>query len=347
METSIDYGFLSVIPPILTIVLAFLTRQVLLSLLIGTFVGATIMQGFNPIYGFMDTFQVYISDAMTNAGHAAIIAFTLILGGMVTLVAKMGGTQAIANKLAKKAKNARGAQLITTLLGCLVFFDDYANILVVGPTMRPLTDRLGVSREKLAYIVHTTAGIVAGIAVLTTWIGMEMGLVTDAFSAEGYNINAFAIIIKNIPYMFYNIFAIVISFVVAFLMRDFGPMYKAERRTRSTGKLFEDDAHISMGDEKEDQQNGKIYYAVFPILTMVCVIFFGIWYAGYQGLEDVIDPFSLEGFRTCFGNADPMPVTVWAAVLSSIVAAIIARFKIGMKMNEIYATWLKGATGLF
>lgn len=343
-----DFGILSLVPPILTVLLAFLTRQVALSLLAGVFVGATIIYGFNPFYGFINTFSVYVSDSIVNAGHAAILVFTLTIAGMVTIVARMGGTQAIAEKLSKRIKSPRGAQLITSLVGCLVFFDDYANILIVGPTMRPLTDQMHVSREKLAYYVHTTAGIVSGVAVMTTWIGFEMGLVTDAFAELGYDINAFWIVLQNIPYMFYNLLAIAISFLVAFMMRDFGPMYKAEKRARTTGKLFADDAKISLVEVEEmDRKDSRIIYAVLPILTMVSVTFFGIWYAGYQGLEGTVNPFSLEGFRICFGNADPMPVTVWAAVASSLVAGIIAITRVKLSVKETYETWLKGSTGLF
>lgn len=292
-----EYGILSLIPPLLAITLAFCTKQVVLSLLIGTFSGALILNDFNIITGFTTTFSTYVSEAMTDSSHAAILVFTLTIGGMVALVTATGGLQAIAAKLSKRIKSPRGAQIITSILGCLVFFDDYANILVVGPTARPLSDSLRVSREKQTYIVHTTAGIVAGIAVMTTWIGFEIGLVNDAFAEMGYEVNGFGMILKNIPYMFYNIFAIIILFVVAIMMRDFGPMYKAEKRARLTGKLIADNARISEEDMTSVQkaQDGRVYYAVLPILTLVLVIFFGIWISGYQSLETDALLFSWEG----------------------------------------------------
>ena len=193
-----DYGIISLLPAVIAIGLAIATRQVVISLLTGVFVGALIIDNGNVVNAFMDTFATYVTGAITDASHASILIFTLTIAGMVAILNLTGGTSAIAASLSKRVKSSRGAQVITSLIGCLVFFDDYANILIVGPTMQPLCDRLHVSREKLTYIVHTTAGIVAGIALMTTWIGFEIGLVTDAFSNMGYeNVNGFMMIVKT------------------------------------------------------------------------------------------------------------------------------------------------------
>ncbi|MCH4886386.1 Na+/H+ antiporter NhaC family protein [Acidaminobacter sp. JC074] len=339
-------GILTLLPPIITIALALITQQVVLSLLLGLFTGVLLLFGFNPGISFMRTLDVYVIDSLASKSHAAILIFTTCIAGMISIVSRIGGTRAIAEKLIKSAKTPRSAQIITMLLGCIVFFDDYANILVVGPTMRPLTDKLKISREKLAYYVHTTAGIVAGIAIMTTWIGFEMSLVSDAFYELGHEVNAFAMILKNIPFMFYNIFAIVISFLLAYKMKDFGPMYAAEKRARLTGKVHADDAKISVSDEELEYGGGKVYYAVLPIVTMIAVTFFGIWYAGSMGNPD-INPFSFEGFRTAFGDADPMPVLVWAAVSSSFVAGIIGILKEKLSISDIFESWINGAKELF
>ncbi len=342
-----DSGLITLLPPIITIVLALATRQVVLSLLIGVFSGVMLLNGYNPTLSFMRTLDVYLVDSLANGSHAAILIFTTTIAGMISIVSRIGGTKAIANKLIKKAKTARSAQIITMLLGCIIFFDDYANILVVGPTMRPLTDKLKVSREKLAYYVHTTAGIVAGIAIMTTWIGFEMSLVSDTFETLGYKVNAFSIILKNIPFMFYNIFAIVISFLVAYKMKDFGPMYKAEKRARLTGKVYADDAKNVKVTDDLSGIDGKMYYAILPIATMILITFFGIWYNGYLYSDPGMNPFSFEGFRTSFGNADPMPVLVWAAVASSVVAGVIGMVKEKLTISDIFESWINGAKELF
>ncbi len=344
-----NFGWLTLLPPLVTIVLAFLTRQVVLSIFAGVFTGAFMLFGFNPVTSFMRVLDTYVIGSLANGSHAAILIFTTCIAGMISIVSKLGGTEAIARKLIQKAKTPRSAQLVTMILGCVVFFDDYANILVVGPTMRPLTDQLRISREKLAYYVHTTAGIVAGIAIMTTWIGFEMGLISDAFKELGFEVNAFEIVLQNIPYMFYNIFAIVISFVVAYKMKDFGPMYKAERRARLTGKVLADDAKPLSGNEASTGKvaDGKMYYAIVPIAVMIAVTFFGIWYNGYSYSDPGINPFTFEGFRTSFGNADPMPVLVWAAILSSLVAGVIAVGNKAMNVATVFETWLEGAKDLF
>lgn len=343
-----DYGILVLIPPVLTVVLAFLTRQVVVSLIAGLFSGALILANGNIVDAFTSTFSGYVTGAIGDGSHPAILVFTLTIGGMTSLLTATGGLQAVAKKLSKKIKSARAAQIITSILGCLVFFDDYANILIVGPTTRPLADSLNVSREKQTYIVHTTAGVVAGIALMTTWVGFEIGLVTDTFSSLGYEVNGFAMIVKNIPYMFYNILAIIIMFVIAITLKDFGPMYEAEKRARLTGKVVADNTAVE-GEitDADDMEEGKIIYAILPILTLVVVIFAGIWVSGYHSLEaGTVEFFSFEGLRTCFGEADPFPPIVWAAVLSTFVAAVIAKIGKKMSLADIYQAWAKGFLSL-
>lgn len=333
-----DYGILCLVPTVVAITLAITTRQVVLSLLAGVFAGSWILAGGNIVAGFTKTFG-YVTGAMIDEGHANILIFTLGISGMVALLNSMGGTQAIATTFARKIKSARGAQVVTSLVGCLVFFDDYANILIVGPTMRPLTDQLKVSREKLTYLVHTTAGIVSGIAIMTTWIGYEIGLVTDSFDNLGYEVNGFMTVLHNIPFMFYNFFAIIIMFAVALMMRDFGPMYKAERRARMTGKLFADNANVPKREQDKEQVNGKIWYAFLPIITLALIVFFGIWITGAQALGGSISDFPL---RDCFGEADPMPPIVWATMTSTLVAALIAKFAVHFSIKTMYSKWLTG-----
>ncbi len=165
---SIGKGLLSLLPPLIAIVLAFISKQVLLSLFVGVLSGAIITNSWNPFIGFLRTIDTIIVKSLANEWNAAIIIFTLTIGGMIAIVGKMGGTRAIAESLAKKAKTAKSAQLITALMGVIIFFDDYANTLIIGPTMRPLTDKLKVSREKLAYIVDSTAAPVVGLAIIST-----------------------------------------------------------------------------------------------------------------------------------------------------------------------------------
>ncbi|SHF19189.1 transporter, NhaC family [Marinitoga hydrogenitolerans DSM 16785] len=351
---TINYGFWSIIPPLLAIILAFITKEVILSLLLGVFSGALInvfatsSSGFfmKLIESYTKTFE-YPVNALADGWHAGIIIFTLTIGGMVGVVAKMGGTRAIANALAKKAKTARSAQVATALMGVVIFFDDYANTLIVGPTMRPLTDKLRVSREKLSYIVDSTAAPVATMAAISTWIGYELGLIGDAFKSIGVEVNPYSVFFKSIPYRMYGLFALVMVFLVGFMLRDFGPMYEAEKRARLTGKVLADDAEPMLSTDFESELDNsniplKISNALVPILTLIIFAFIGLWYSG-GGLEN---PFTWEGIRDAFGNSDASAALIWASALASIVAVAMAVSQGIMTLRKALEAWVEGAKSL-
>lgn len=349
-----NYGVLSLLPPILAILLAFLTKQVLLSLFLGIFVGALILYGGNPFYAFLRTLDRFMLGSIADSWNGAILMFTLTIGGMVGVVGKMGGTKAIAEALAKKAKTPVGAQVATWVLGVLVFFDDYANTLIVGPTMRPLTDKLKVSREKLAYIVDSTAAPVVGMALVSTWVGYEIGLIKTAYESIGLNENIYGVFLRSIPYTFYNIFALVLVLMLTLKMKDFGPMYHAEKRARLTGKVIGDDAKPMASDEisKMELREGiklKSSNAIVPILTLVIVSFAGLWYNGYlAAIADGLDIkfYTWEGIRESFGYADASVVLIWGAVTASIVAIIMAISQKILTLGEAFDSWIEGAKSL-
>lgn len=351
---KINYGFLSVIPPLLAIVLAFVTKEVILSLLIGIFSGAAINVFATSdsgiltkiIESYTKTFE-YPVKALADEWHAGIIIFTLTIGGMVGVIAKMGGTKAIANALAKKAKTARSAQLATALMGVVIFFDDYANTLIVGPTMRPLTDKLNISREKLSYIVDSTAAPVATMAVISTWIGYEIGLIGDAFKSLDTEINPYGIFFQSIPYRMYGLFALFMVFMVSLMMRDFGPMYEAEKRARLTGKVLSDYAEPMMSTDFEKELDNKniplkVSNALVPILTLIISAFIGLWYSG-DGLSK---PFTWEGIRDAFGDADASKALIWSSSLASIVAIVMAVSQGILTIKKALEAWVEGAKAL-
>ncbi|MTI71943.1 MAG: Na+/H+ antiporter NhaC family protein [Firmicutes bacterium] len=344
------FGWISLLPPLIAIILAFITRQVLLSLFLGIFIGVTMINGWNPFYGFLRTLDEFIVGSLADGWNAAIIIFTLCIGGMVGVIGKMGGTKAIADTLAKKAKTPRSAQLATWLMGILVFFDDYANTLIVGPTMRPLTDKMKISREKLAYIVDSTAAPVVGMAMVSTWVGYEIGLIKDSFANLGIEANIYGVFLRTIPYSFYNIFALLLVFVLAYQLKDFGPMLKAEKRARIEGKVLGDKASPMASEEITDMElkddiKLKASNAVIPILTLIVIAFIGLWYNGYTYSEGV-NPFTWKGIRTCFGNADASVVLIWAAITASIVAIVMATSQKILNLEESLEAWVNGSKSL-
>ncbi|MTI65805.1 MAG: Na+/H+ antiporter NhaC family protein [Firmicutes bacterium] len=344
------FGWISLLPPLIAIILAFITRQVLLSLFLGIFIGVTMINGWNPFYGFLRTLDEFIVGSLADGWNAAIIIFTLCIGGMVGVIGKMGGTKAIADTLAKKAKTPRSAQLATWLMGILVFFDDYANTLIVGPTMRPLTDKMKISREKLAYIVDSTAAPVVGMAMVSTWVGYEIGLIKDSFANLGIEANIYGVFLRTIPYSFYNIFALLLVFVLAYQLKDYGPMLKAEKRARIEGKVLGDKASPMASEEITDMElkddiKLKASNAVIPILTLIVIAFIGLWYNGYTYSEGV-NPFTWKGIRTCFGNADASVVLIWAAITASIVAIVMATSQKILSLEESLEAWVNGSKSL-
>ncbi|NBC19079.1 MAG: Na+/H+ antiporter NhaC family protein, partial [Bacteroidetes bacterium] len=227
-------GWWSIVPPVLAILVALAFKRVIPALFLGVWVGAwvAIELSLTGLWrGLLEAFQVYVLTALADPDHAAIILFSLMIGGMVGIISKNGGTQGIVNKIVRWAKTPRKGQIATGILGLSIFFDDYANTLVVGNTMRPVTDRLRISREKLAYIVDSTAAPVSCLAFVTTWIGYEVGIIGEAVAKiPGFNESAYSIFLNSIPYSFYPILAIFFVFSVANSRRDFGAMYRAEYR---------------------------------------------------------------------------------------------------------------------
>ncbi|MPB11392.1 Na+/H+ antiporter NhaC family protein [Campylobacter coli] len=190
------FGVFTLIPPLVAITLAFITKDVILSLFAGVLSGTFLLSLASNIFQAdslsfihfyntaIDSFSKiisYILESTSDPVNAGIILQILCIGGLVALITKMGGAKAVAIKFAKRAKSAVSAQVNTWFLGLLIFFDDYANLLIVGPIMRPLADKFKISREKFAFIIDSTAAPVAGIAVISTWIGLEVSLIKNAY----------------------------------------------------------------------------------------------------------------------------------------------------------------------
>lgn len=201
--------WLSIIPPLIAIFMALIIREVYSSLFTGILIGTGIIyfyQGnsffialFKGIFAIADT---YILESVSDTGHLSIIIFTMLIGAMVGLITKNGGMKGVVNILSRYARSPRSGQLVTWFLGLVIFFDDYANTLVVGNTMRPVTDRLRISREKLAYIVDSTAAPIAAIAFVTTWIGAELSYIQNGVNEIGLDENAYSIFFNSLAFSF-------------------------------------------------------------------------------------------------------------------------------------------------
>ena len=364
---SLSFGAMTILPPLVSIVLSFITRNVIVSLFLGTFSGCVILNlnGFNifsAIFQGAIDFTYRALEVLSDPWNAGIILQVLVIGGVIHLVAKMGGAKAIAEALARKAKTVKSVQLTTWLLGLAVFFDDYANALIVGPIMRPVTDKLGISRAKLAFIIDATAAPIAGLAIISTWIGLEIGLIGDAFSSIGINVDGFSVFLQTIPYRFYNILILVFVFITAITLREFGPMLSAEKKARKALKreaLLERVEKLEKTHNELEPKEGvklSIWNAIIPIGTLVFSSLIGFYYSGYSSVMNGADvvakeifinaPFSFSAIQEAFSNADASVVLFQGALLASLVAIIMSVCKKIFTISEAIETWIEGMKGL-
>ncbi len=344
-------SFLSILPPLLAILLALITRQVIIALFFGIWLGVTFMYDFNPMLGFLHTLDEYIVNALAQPDRVSILIFSLVLGGMVGVISRSGGTQGIVDKLSIYAKNARMGQLATWAMGVLIFFDDYANTLIVGNTMRPLSDKLRISREKLSYLVDSTAAPVANIAIISTWIGYEISLISQSFSSLGITDNAYITFIRTIPYNFYPVYALVFGFLIAYLMRDFGSMYRAEMRARQTGEVLREGAvpisDLTDSEVMTDESIPRRWYNAFiPIGVVILAVSLGLIYTGYVNLqesgESLVGQGLLHQISLIVGNSNSFAVLMWASFLGSIAAILLAISQRILSLQQAVDAWVKG-----
>jgi len=355
------YGIWSLLPPLVAIVLAFKTKQVLPSLFIAIFTGATIMAGGNVFVAFSDTVTKYIAGSVASEWNAGIIVFDMGLGGMIGVVAASGGAKAIAEWLATKAKNAKSGMVATWAMGLLIFFDDYSNTLLVGTTMRPLTDKLRISREKLAFLTDSTAAPVASMALISTWIAYEMGLLRDAFSAIGVEANIYSVFIQSIPFRFYSLIMVGFVLFIAMTGRDYGPMLKAERRARYENKLVADGSTPLASKELTEMEikEGiplRAINAIIPVLTVVVMVIVGLYISGKssilggENLELISrlqnSPFAFTTVRDVIGSANAAKAMMWASFSGSIVAFILVMAQGILTFEETMKAWIDGAKSL-
>ena len=363
---SAKFGIWTILPPLVAIALAFITKNVVISLFLGTLSGCFLLQitDNGVIYSIIHSFLDFVQRALNSLAdpwNAGIVLQVMVIGGVISLVSKMGGAKAIAETLAKKAKTPRSAQLITWFLGILVFFDDYANSLIVGPIMKPVADKMKISRERLAFIIDATAAPIAGIMIVSTWIGLEVGLIKDAFTSIGENVDSFGVFLNTIPYRFYNILILVFVAATSYFLRDFGPMRKAEIKARQ-GSISEANKEIALDKAVEDEMAPKegvklsVWNAIIPIGALMISALISFYYSGYtsiMGGEDTAlqalmtnSPASFTAIREAFSASDASVALFQSALFASIVAIIMGVTKKIFTFTEAVEVWVDGMKGL-
>ncbi len=279
-----NFGWFSLLPPIIAIVLALLTKQVYASLFIGIFAGSLIYTGFNPITATTNVFEIMTEKI---GGNAYILIFLVALGMVVALMTKAGGSRAYGKWAGSKIKSRSASLLATSGLGALIFVDDYFNCLTVGSVMRPITDGHKVSRAKLAYIIDATAAPICIIAPISSWAAAVASSLPEGSEIDGFNL-----FIRTIPYNLYAILTLIMLVILAVWKFDYGPMKKHEQNALENGDLFSS-TDSSYSEQAEEKENGSIWDLVVPIVGLIAFCVLGMLYTGgfFEG-TDFINAFA-------------------------------------------------------
>ena len=350
-------SFAPLLPPLVAIALAFITHEILISLFAGIFLGSLMtyrVDGFLHFFqvlgkGFYKSVDSYILSGVADSDHVSIIIFTMLIGAVVSLIAASGGLHGIVYTLARYARSSVLSQFYTWLMGLFIFFDDYANALIVGNTMRPVTDRYRISREKLSFIVDATAAPVSSLVIVSTWIGYEIGLIQDVFKAQNVDLDPYMAFIYSLPYRFYVILMLLFIPIVIFSRRDMFSMYEAEKRARSTGDCIRPGTIPIAGEELQDMDEDgsvkpRVLNAVIPICILVFGVLIGLWWTGRSAILDSGGATGLSGatLRDILGSSNSYQALIWASFTASVVMIIMLVVQKIMTMKDAMQVYIRG-----
>jgi len=347
-------GAITMLPTILAVTLAFITNNVIFSLLVG-FLSGVILFAISSSSSYMNIPSAFINDlfksistVLFDTENLKIMLLCFAVGGMVEVVKSSGGFEALAIKLTNKVNTPRKAGLIGSLLGCLIFFDDYANALIVGPIMKPISDRVKMSREKLSYIVDSTAAPVAGMALVSSWVSVEVSSIEQGLQMVNINENGFTYFLESLPFCFYCIFALTFIFLNSLTCREYGPMLDAEINARKKTVSLNDEAEI----KGIDKQSKRMMVAIISILLLVFVAIFGFYFEGrnilvQSGTIAKDAPITLDIIIKSISLSDTMLWIVISSFVGSVFAIITGCIYKLFSLKEALKSWFIGAKKIF
>jgi len=313
-------------PSVVAIGLAFLTRDIYLSLAAGAFSGALLLASGNPIVAFLGIFERHLLPALASPWNLSVLVFTLLMGGFVELLDRGGGMLALARRVLgrsggrRRGGGRRRAALTVYALGWLFFVDGLANSMLLGKAMRGVADRARLSREKLAFLVDSTSSPIAGLALVSTWVAYELSVIRDGFAAvPGLAAESapapFLVLVWSLPHRYYNLFMLWIVLLVIWLGRDVGPMVRAERRAARHA--------AATAAEDSDAEPGArgAWRALVPLAVLLAGVIVGLFGQG----GGFARPFGLDSTIQALGTSDAALVFVWATAFASLVALLLWR----------------------
>ena len=318
----------ALVPPVIAIVLALITKEVYSSLIIGIIAGGFIYSGGKPVEAMNHIlFDGFVS-SLADSYNMGIIIFLVLLGMLVAMMNKAGGSAAFGRWASRHIKSRVGAQLATIVLGCLIFVDDYFNCLTVGSVMRPVCDEKKVSRAKLSYLIDATAAPICIIAPISSWAAAVAGFANGAGADDGISL-----FVRAIPYNFYALFTIVMMIVISVAKIDYGPMKLHEKNAIEKGDLF------TMGDKTTEEDGeinpkGKVIDLILPVVVLITTCVLGMIYSG--GFFDG------ESFITAFSNSDASVGLVIGAALAIVFAVVYFLIRRVISFKSIMQSFPEG-----
>ena len=311
--------FWSLIPPIIAIALALITKEVYSSLFLGILVGGLLYSNFAFEATILHVFNDGIVASVTDSYNMGILIFLIILGSMVCLMNKAGGSAAFGRWAKDHIKSRVGAQLASVLLGVLIFIDDYFNCLTVGSVMRPITDKHNISRAKLAYIIDATAAPICIIAPISSWAAAVAG-----FAEDGQGFNLF---LRAIPYNYYALLTIVMMVGMILMKAEFGPMAKYEKNAIEKGDLFSGSNPYAGAEDDAPEDKGRVLDLVLPVVVLIICCVIGMIYSG--GFFDG------EGFITAFSNSDASVGLMLGSAFALVFTLVYYLIRRSMSFKEM------------
>lgn len=344
---------LTLLPPILTVVLAIFTRQVLLSLSCGVFSAAMISSAYNPVDALVETFNSYIILPFLDPGKAGVLVFSCIMAGLIEILEKTGGAKGFANKMFKLASSVYHASILTVTVCFAFFFDDFASIMIAGKSLGPLVSQLGLSVQKFSLIVHTMAVVVASLCPLSSWAGIQIGYIESAFALAGMEVSGFSYLVQSIPYRFFAVSSLLGVVVYVVLDKDIVPMITYEEALAEENAQPEDleskhtiqEEEAREEEEKEDTIPERWYNAIVPLVTLVAISLLRMYYDGKAAIEESEDRMDLT-FLNCVSRCNSINCLIVGTSVSLLLTLVMIPAQRIMGLSKCLEHFVEGVKSM-
>ncbi|RLN82761.1 hypothetical protein BBJ28_00023203, partial [Nothophytophthora sp. Chile5] len=352
VSVSVSPGWISLLPPLVTLVMSAVLGQVMVSLLAGIWCGATVVSNGDPFAAFLRTFDTYWVDAFTMDDHAGVLLFTIVLGGTIGVVQKGGGGHGLALVAKKFMTSSLRMQLSTWLLCLVIFFDDYSCILIIGSSLRQVLSQTGVSREKFAAIIHTIGVCLPSMSPVSSWIGVEIGYVAAQLRDLKLDWDPFVTCLSCLHYRFFPILFIAFIFITIICEKDFGPMVQFEKDAAASPitdgpmtPIFQgpcDSPTPELGSLEPDTAKPLRWQnAVVPFLCIIVLTFVGMIFDGFGNLY-ALDPNGSYGLLDALSHCDSVSSLIRASAAGWVIAVVMLLLQRIITLNEATKAWMEG-----